>query len=97
MVVSACRVTLHLPENDNLKSKRAVVKSVIARVRNEFNVAIAEVGELDTWQTAEIGIVAVSNSRAHVDGLIARVVSFIERLRLDFALGDFETETYDVL
>jgi uncharacterized protein len=97
MVVGACKITIHLPENGSLKGKRQIVKSVLARVRNEFNVAVAEVGSQDLWQTAELGIVAVSNSHAHVDEMLAKTVNFVERLRLDFEMGDYETETADLL
>ena len=84
-------------ESVGIHTTRSVVKSIIARLRNEFNVAAAEVGDHDLWQTAELGIVTGSSSRAHADEMIAKAVDFIERLRLDFDMGDYETEVTEVL
>jgi hypothetical protein len=43
MVIGTCTIELHIPGNGSLKGKRQVIKSIIARVHNEFNVSIAEV------------------------------------------------------
>lgn len=92
MVVGMCTIELQLPGIDSLKGKRAVLKSVMARVRHEFNVSIAEVGDNDRWQSAVLGVAAVSNEPAHVEGLLARVVQWIEETRLDVTLVDYEIE-----
>src|ERR671914_2183521 len=65
MVVGACRIELHLAENHSLKGKRQVVRSVAARLRNKFNLAVAEIEEQDVWQTAVIGLSCVSNDGRH--------------------------------
>ena len=50
MVIGTCTIELHIPGNGSLKGKRRVIKSIIARVHNEFNVSIAEVDNQDLWQ-----------------------------------------------
>ena len=50
MHVGVARVALHLAENSSLKGKRMVVKSVVQRVRNRFNVAVAEIETQDAWE-----------------------------------------------
>jgi len=60
MIIGACEITLHLPESHSLKDKRQVIKSVMARVRNQFEVAIAEVEDQDLWQSAKLGVSCVS-------------------------------------
>ena len=45
MNLGVCRIKLRLPENQSLKGKRQVLKSIIARVRNQYNIAIAEVDD----------------------------------------------------
>lgn len=79
MLVGICTVRILLFEANSLKEKRHIVKSVIERVKARFNVSIAEVGELDKWQVAEIGFSCVTNSRKHADEILNSVMQFIER------------------
>ena len=65
---------------------------MIARVRNRFNVSIAEVGENDYWQSAVLGVACVANSREHVHGTLTAVAGFVERIRADATLVDYEIE-----
>ena len=92
MIVGVCRVSLRLPENSSLKGKRQVVRSLITRLRNKFNVAVAEVADNDRWQIATIGITCVSNDARHAQEMLDRVVSYIERTRLDAELIESEIE-----
>ena len=85
MVIALCTIDLHLPGANSLKDKRSVLKSVIHRVRREFNVSIAEVEEHDVWRSAVLAVVTVSNDRAYAHGLLTKVVQWIERARLDAA------------
>jgi uncharacterized protein YlxP (DUF503 family) len=83
---------LHLPEANSLKAKRQVARSLTARVRNQFNVAVAEVADNDLWQRLTLGICCVSNHSAHADEILAHVVSFVEESRGDVVLLDYQTE-----
>ncbi len=91
MVVGVCRLQLILPENDSLKGKRSVVRSICAQVRRTFNVAIAEVDDLDAWQVAGLGFAVISNDGRHVDRMVAEIVDFIER-RAEAQLGSYQVE-----
>ncbi|UCC61674.1 MAG: DUF503 domain-containing protein [Anaerolineae bacterium] len=92
MVIGLCTIELHLPGAHSLKDKRSVLKSAIRRIRNEFNVAIAEVDDQDFWRSAVLGVVTVSNDAAYVHGLLTQVVNWIERTRLDVDLVDYQIE-----
>ena len=92
MMIGVCRVSLRLPENHSLKGKRQVLRSLLARMHNKFNVSAAEVGTQDSWQMASLGIACVSNEERHADEVLASVVSFIQSERLDAELVDYETE-----
>ncbi len=92
MVIGVCTLELNIPAAASLKDKRQVVKSVLARLRNEFNVAVAEVDRLDAWQTAVIAVVTVSNDRDYAHGLMTRVALWVEHNRLDCDLVDYEIE-----
>ena len=93
MNVGVCRVTLRLPENQSLKGKRRVIGSLMSRIRNKFNVSIAEVGDNDSWQIASLGITCVSNDAAHADRMLSSVVEFIVRSRDDVEIVAQEQET----
>ncbi|MCC6730656.1 MAG: DUF503 domain-containing protein [Chthonomonadales bacterium] len=78
MSIGSLTVVLRLPEAQSLKDKRQVVKSLIEVVRRRFNVAVAEVDDLEQWRRATIGIVCVSNDAAHTNRMLDKVLDFIE-------------------
>ena len=92
MFIGACQITLHLPDSQSLKDKRQIIKSVMARVRNRFEVAIAEVEEQERWQIAVLGLSCVSNSRQHSEEILEHVRRYIEETRPDIVISNVETE-----
>ena len=97
MNIGVCKVNLRIPENQTLKGKRQVVQSIINRVRDKFNVAIAEVENGDKWQTATIGICYVSNDGRHANEVISKVIDYIVTSRLDVEVLDCQIELVPVL
>ncbi len=91
MIVGIGTIQLQIPASGSLKDKRQVLRSVIARTHNEFNVSIAEVDHLDSWQLATLGAACVSNEASYVHGLLERVVRFIESYG-ELVLLDYEIE-----
>ena len=83
---------MHLPTVHSLKEKRQILKSLMARVRNQFEVAIAEVEEQDRWQIAVLGVTCVSNSQRHADEVLSHVRRYIEETRPDVQVSDVESE-----
>jgi uncharacterized protein YlxP (DUF503 family) len=96
MNVGVCKVSLRLPENMSLKGKRQVLKSITSRVRNKFNVAVAEVDDNDVWQLATIGLCCVSNNRRHTNQALSRVVDFMVNSRFEVELLDYEIEIISI-
>lgn len=92
MVIGVCTIQLSLPGHRSLKDKRGALKPLIAWVRREFNVSIAEVGGQDTWQSATLGVAAVSTDAGYVSGLFDKLVSGIERERPDVFITDWRVE-----
>lgn len=82
MIVGAAIVEIRVHGSQSLKAKRGVVRSITQRVRNRFNVSIAEVGGQGTWQRSELGLCAAGSDRGSVRGVIERVLVFIEELHL---------------
>jgi uncharacterized protein YlxP (DUF503 family) len=92
MVIGVCTVTLHIPQSQSLKAKRRVLKSITAKVRNQFNVSIAEIDANDAWQGAVLGVACVSNDAPYAHGLLERVVQTISNSRFDADVVDYEIE-----
>ena len=78
MVVGTLVITLQVPDSGSLKEKRQVVRSLTARLRQTFNVGVAEVGDQDLWQSAVIGIACVSADSRHADEMCQKILGFVE-------------------
>lgn len=78
MIIGTAEIKLYAPWVYSLKEKRMVVKSIIAKTQNKFNVSIAEVGEQDTHQTIIIGVACVTGSVNQADSIIDNILGFIE-------------------
>ncbi len=76
--VGLLRVVIHLPDSGSLKTKRQVISGLLRRVRSQFQVAAAEVGERDRWQLAELAVACVSADARHADEVLASVLTYIE-------------------
>ncbi len=92
MHVGVARVALHIAENHSLKGKRMVVRSLAQRLRNRFNVAVAEVDTLDDWQVATLGLTCVSGDLRHANEMLSKTLAFIESERLDADVGEVQVE-----
>jgi hypothetical protein len=90
MIVGVCTIELSLPGNDSLKGKRSILKSILARLRQEFNVSVAEVGDNDHWQSAVIGVACVSNGTDYAHRLLTRVVGWLENSHYDIEVVSYE-------
>jgi len=82
MIIVAARITLIIPENDSLKGKRKVVKSLIEKVRHKFDAAVAEVGDNDLWQKAKIGVALVGNDRQLLEARLQHIMNYMENQHL---------------
>lgn len=79
MVVGICTIEIHLPESGSLKSKRQILKRIKDRIRNRFNVSIAEVENNDLWQRATLGVAAVANQGKFVNQILSQAVEHIQK------------------
>jgi uncharacterized protein len=87
MFVALGQIELFIPESGSLKAKRFVLKSIKTKIRNKFNVAIAEIAHLDKWQRSSLGFSTVSNDKKLAESIINKVISFIE--------NDYRVEVID--
>lgn len=82
MVVGIGIVDIFIAESRSLKEKRAVLRSVLKRTKNKFNVSIAEIEEHDNWKLGRIGFSVVGNDRSFVNSKVDKVIQFMEHLNL---------------
>jgi uncharacterized protein YlxP (DUF503 family) len=91
MVIGVCTVSLHIAGSQSLKDKRRVLRSVKDRLRQEFNLSVAEVADNDLWQRATLGLAVAANEGRFADEVMAKAVDLIRR-RSDVELLDYSTE-----
>ncbi len=78
MHVGTLTVVVHLHDTESLKAKRQIVKSLIETMRQKFNIAIAEVDDLDLWRRATLGVACVANDSQHVNRVLDKVLDTLE-------------------
>ncbi len=91
MVIGICRIELSIPNSFSLKDKRRVLKSIITRTRNKFNVSISEIEENESWQRAVLGISSISNDSHYTNKVLNEVINYMERDK-EFIILDYSIE-----
>ncbi|MBA2283601.1 MAG: DUF503 domain-containing protein [Acidimicrobiia bacterium] len=77
MHACAVRFELFIPDCHSLKQKRSAVRPIVEGARRRYKVASAEVGHLDSWQRADIGVSTVAATESHVRDVLAEVERFV--------------------
>lgn len=80
MIIARCTISMRASWVHSLKEKRTIVKSLCSKVRNKFNVSIAEIDMQDMHQSIVIGIAAIAGDSAHADSITDNVINFIESI-----------------
>ena len=80
MIVGVCRVELFIPGSLSLKDKRQVLQSLKDRLRDKFNLSVAEVEAQDLWQKAVVGLACVANEGQHVNQVLDQALNVIRGL-----------------
>lgn len=80
MYVGLLQFDLHIHDASSLKDKRRVVKSVKDRLHREHMVAVSEVGGMELWNVARMGLAAVSSDGKHLSDVLDRVLAKLHAL-----------------
>jgi uncharacterized protein YlxP (DUF503 family) len=91
MVIGLLVLELHFPGARSLKDKRSALRSLEQKIRNRFNVSLAEVEHQDLWQRARVAVVAVNTDHGHLESTLSSVASEASMAR-DVLLVDSHTE-----
>ena len=76
--VGLCIIQIHLPGVASLKEKRQVLRSLKDRLRDHYNVSIAEIDHQDLWQRATLGIVGIASARVPLEQTLASIQREVE-------------------
>jgi uncharacterized protein len=87
MVVASLSVEFLVPGSASLKDKRQAVRSIRDKIRNKFNVSIAEVDNQDLWQRGTLGVAVVATDGAMAREVLDKVRELVER---DFRVSILE-------
>lgn len=77
MVVGSLEIRILIRESRSLKDRRRVLKSLKDRIRNRFNVSVADVGDQDVWQSTVLGIAVVSNDRRFANEVLSKALGVV--------------------
>lgn len=77
IIVGLCTIELFIPDSQSLKDKRQVLLSLKERLRQKFNLSVAEVDGLDLWQKAVLGVACVANDGRHVNQVLDQALNLI--------------------
>jgi uncharacterized protein len=94
VTVGIARLTLFLPASHSLKEKRMVLRRVKDRLQQKFNAAVAEVGDNDVWQRAQLGVVVVGNERRFTESSLDEVIRFV-RSEAEVTSAERELQTFN--
>ncbi|MHB8844136.1 MAG: DUF503 domain-containing protein [Nitrospirota bacterium] len=93
MFIGVCTMEMHIPESGSLKTKRHSLKSLKDRIRNKFNVSVAEVGDNDLWQKTSLAVAAVSNDKSHLNQTLDHVLNLVRSVP-EVSLLDYQIEIF---
>lgn len=77
MVIGTLQLKLHFPRPQSLKEKRVLLKSLLERLRQKFNVSVSEVDGMDLWQSSLLAVAVVGGEKRHVNQVLDHVVDFV--------------------
>lgn len=92
MHVGILKISLQLPDSHNLKEKRQIIRSLSTRIRNRFNVSIAEVGNRDLWQMVHFGIAYVNTDTVHIQQTFSKILNLVIEFSGNYQLLDQKQE-----
>ena len=78
MFIGSLQLDLFLPGVLSLKEKRFALKSIKTKLKNKFNISVAEVDFNDKWQRSRLGVVCVANDRRFIDEILSKVINLVE-------------------
>jgi uncharacterized protein YlxP (DUF503 family) len=93
MFIGVCTIEMHVPDSGSLKDKRHSLRSLKDRIRNKFNVSVAEIDDNDLWQKVSLAVAAVSNNKSHLNQTLDHVLNMVRGVP-EIDLLDYHIEIF---
>ncbi|RME03310.1 MAG: DUF503 domain-containing protein [Planctomycetota bacterium] len=93
MIVGTLEIQLIIRHAQSLKDKRRAIHSLKSRIRNKFNVSIAEIDKQNYRQQAVLGIACVGNDTQFLHSILSKILQYIRR-DAEVELAYYQMETY---
>ena len=81
MVIGTLQLELRFFSPQSLKEKRVLLKSLVTRMRKQFNVSVAEIDGMDLWQTATLAVAAAGKETKRINQILDYVLEFVNHER----------------
>lgn len=91
MVIGVLELDIRLFSPNSLKDKRSIIKRLISRIRNTFNVSVSEIGHQNLCQRALVGVALITTERSFAQRVLSKIMRFVEKQR-DISLIDSKME-----
>lgn len=92
IIIGLCTVEFELPGVSSLKEKRGILKSLLTRLHNQFNVSTAEIDFNDALNASVIAFTTVTNDTRHANSTISTILNWIEANYPDALIVNQEIE-----
>ncbi len=89
MIIGILTIEIMIFHSNSLKEKRMLIKSIKDKIKNKYNIAIAELEYLDKWQRSKIGIVTIGNENSHIENSLQKIFNYLDNW------NEFEIIKYD--
>jgi len=91
MIVGVVRFRLQFPGVGSLKDKRKIILSLKGKLKNKFNLSVAELEDNDVWQSGTIGIAIIANDRTFANSVLSKASDLVNS-RPDIIVNDIKME-----
>jgi hypothetical protein len=79
MLLGICKIRLYLSNSHSLKDKRNILRSIKARIRNNYNISISEIDNYNLWKNTTLGIACIGNDKKYLNKILNAVIRFIKK------------------
>ncbi len=93
-ILGVCTIELSMDGVYSLKEKRSIIQPLIRKLQTEFNASVAEIEDLDSWNSAVIAAAVVGNDSQYVNSVLSKIADRVETQGRDVEVLDHTIEIF---